>query len=105
MRYSEDYKRRVLGFISEGHTQEETKVTFKVARSTINRWKVQLSVTGNLAAIIPKRRGWAYDGEKLAAYIEANPQAYLYEIAEHFGGSVSGALYALKREGLTLKKR
>ena len=105
MRYSKDYKKRVLEFLEEGHTQEETKRIFKVPRSTINRWKAKLAETGSLEPIIAKRKGWVYDGQKLAEYVEANPQAYLYEIAEHFGGSVSGVLYALNREGITLKKQ
>ena len=105
MRYSKQQKQRVLEYLTEGHTQDEAKVAFRVARSTINRWKAQLTKTGSLENIVAKRKGWVYDVDRLAEYVEAHPQAYLYEIAQHFGGSVSGVLYALKREGITLKKR
>jgi transposase len=105
MMYSEDYKERVLAYLAEGHTQKAATEIFKVSTASIKNWKRRKTQTGNLAPIIPKRKGWIYDGDELARYVERNPQAYLYEIAEHFGGSASGALYALKREGLTLKKR
>ena len=37
--------------------------------------------------------------------IEENPAALLKDVAGHFGGSITGAFYALEREKITLKKR
>jgi transposase len=105
MRYSEDYKKRVLDYINEGHTKKQAREILKVSTATIKNWKKRLRETGDLKTITPVRSGWIYDATALAAYVEANPQAYLFEVAEHFGGSVSGALYALERIGITLKKR
>ena len=45
-----------------------------------------------------------YNPEKLENYIKDNPRAYLKEIANEFGGSVSGASAALKRMKIRLKK-
>ena len=38
-------------------------------------------------------------------YIEENSDALLKYVAEHFGGSITGAFNALEREKITLKKR
>jgi hypothetical protein len=46
-----------------------------------------------------------FESEKLNTYIENNPNALLKDIARHFGGSISGAFYALEREKITYKKK
>lgn len=45
------------------------------------------------------------DPEKLAAYLEELPDAYLYEIAAIFNCSSAAVCKALKRLGYTHKKR
>jgi len=77
---------------------------FRVGTTAIKDWKRLLAETGGLSVRVPKREGWVYNSEELRAFVKSNPQAYLREIAAHFGGSVSGAVEALEREGLTLKK-
>ncbi len=43
--------------------------------------------------------------QALKQYIEQNPDAYLYERAEMFSCSTSTIFYALKKLGITRKKR
>jgi len=78
---------------------------FKVGGTTIKEWKKLLSETGSLEKRPLNRESGVYKSDKLCAYIDEHPQALLKEIAEHFGGSTSGADSALAREKLTLKKR
>jgi len=105
MAYSVDLRSRVIGYIKEGNTQEQASVIFKVGTSTITRWLTLLSETGSLEKKALNRTAPLYESEKLNAYIEENPDALLKDVAEHFGGSITGAFYALKREKITLKKR
>lgn len=105
MAYSKDYRKRVLEFLEEGHTQKEAQKVFKVGSTTIKEWKKLLSETGSVEKRPVKREARVYKTDKLCAYIEEHPQALLKEIAEYFGGSTSGADSALKREKLTLKKQ
>jgi transposase len=105
MAYSVDLRERVIAYLQEGHTQEETRVVFKVGTSTIKRWLSLLSETGSLEKGELERRPRIYESEKLNAYIEENPNALLCDVAEKFKGSKSGAFYALEREKITLKKR
>jgi transposase len=105
MAYSEDLRERVIAYLKEGHTQEETREIYKVGVSTIKRWLALLSETGKLAKRPLERSPRIYETEKLKVYVEENPNALLKEIASHFGGSISGADSALKREKITLKKR
>ena len=105
MAYSIDYRKRVLEYIEEGHTQAEAQKLFKVGSTTIKEWKKLLSETNSLEKRPLERDARVYQSDKLCAYIDEHPQALLKEIAEHFGGSVSGANSALAREKITFKKR
>jgi len=105
MAYSVDLRSRVIDFIKKGHTQEETSLIFKVGTSTIKRWLALLSETGGLQKRPLNRSASIFESEKLQSYIKDNPDALLKDIAERFGGSVTGAFYALEREKITLKKR
>ena len=104
MAYSVDLRSRVIDFISQGKTQEEASKVFNVGTTTIKRWLSLLSETGSLEKRPLNRSASIYDSEKLNSYIEENPDAILKDIAEHFGGSITGAFYALEREKLTYKK-
>ena len=104
MAYSIDYRKRVLEFIEEGHTQAEAQKVFKVGGTTIKEWKKLVSETGELAKRPLEREAKTYPADKLCAYMKEHPEALLKEIAEQFGGSVPGAADALKREKITFKK-
>jgi transposase len=105
MAYSVDYRKRVLEFLEEGHTQAEAQKVFKVGGTTVKEWKKLLSETGSLELRPLTREARVYDSDKLRAYMNEHPEALLKDIAEHFGGSVPGAADALRREKITLKKR
>ena len=105
MAYSIDYRRRVIEFLEEGHSQEETSIIFKVGTTTIKNWLSLLSETGSLEKRPLDRKPRKFDTEKLNAYNEANPDALLKDIAAEFNGSTTGAFYALEREKITLKKK
>jgi transposase len=104
MAYSIDLRERVIAYLKEGHTQEETSIIFKVGTTTIKGWLKLLSETGSLEKRPLYRSPSKFESEKLNAYIEENPDALLKDIAEHFGGSTSGANHALNREKITYKK-
>lgn len=104
MAYSIDYRKRVLEYLEEGHTQAEAQKVFKVGSTTIKEWKKLLSETGSLDKRTVDREARVFNSDKLCAYIEEHPQALLKEIAAHFGGSISGANSALARENITFKK-
>ena len=64
-----------------------------------------LSETGKLEKRPITRTAPKFEAEKLKSYIENNPKALLKDIADHFGGTISGADTALKREKITYKKK
>ena len=80
MAYSVDLRERVIAYLQEGNTQEETSIIFKVGTSTIKRWLTLLSETGSLEKRPLDRSASKYDSEKLNAYIEENPNALLKDI-------------------------
>ena len=105
MAYSKDLRERVIAYLKEGHTQEETSIIFKVGTTTIKGWLKLVSETGSLEKRPLERSSRIFGSEKLNAYIEENPNALLKDVAEKFDGSITGAFYALEREKITLKKK
>jgi len=105
MGYSTDARAMVMKYRDNGHTLEETHREFGVSISTIRDWEKLREETGSLGKRELDRSPRVYPSEELHAYIAENPDAFLKEIAEHFGGSIPGAADALKREKITYKKR
>jgi transposase len=104
MRYSVDFKKKVMEF-AETHTVRETSETFKISTWTVSTWRKQLRDTGNLDhyPIVRKPRKLNY--EKLIEYVNANPDKYLREIAEEFNVSQSAIGKTLRKLKITSKKR
>jgi len=106
-RYSNDLRERVLAYKDDNHTQQETCEVFGISRSTLNEWLKRRRETGSaLIEAGPKqRRRRKLDETQLKTYIEANPDAYLREIAEVFEVSDTAIRKACARYGITRKKR
>lgn len=105
MSYPEKYRNRTIEYRQEGHTLEETKEVFKVSIATIRKWEKMLKEEGTLAKKPVVRPFKKIDPEKLSAYVQAHPDAYLREIAAEFGCCETAIRKALKRLKITRKKR
>ena len=91
---------------AKGHTQEETSGIFGVSVSAIKEWEKIVSETGSVEKRELKRIARKYEEERLKAILGEEPDLYLYEIAARFeNGTASGVNDALKRYGITRKKR
>ena len=105
MAYSKDTRAMVLNYLAKGHTYEEAREELGVGSSTIKGWKRLLNETGSLEKRRKQRRPSKFPSEELKSYVKEHPEATLSEIAEYFGGSISGAHDALARVGISFKKR
>jgi transposase len=105
MSYDRKYKERVLEYLKEGHTQRETAALFKISTNSIWKWQQSLATTGSLETKKRKRPAKKLPRQELMDYISAHPDAYLSEIAEHFGCSGTAVSKALKILKITRKKK
>lgn len=104
-RYSNDLRDRALAYKDDNHTQQETCAVFGISRTTLNTWLKLRQETGSAhAKPYPKTRRRRLDEAKLKAYIGANPDAYLREIAVEFGVSATAIMDACRRFKITRKK-
>ena len=104
--YSKDLRESVLSYIEDGHTQKEASEVFKIPRQTIYNWFCLKAETGGLGMRRSgKRHSSKFDVEKLKETIALHPDYYLSEIAVVFKATPSGVCRALKRWGITRKKR
>lgn len=105
MSYSEDYRKRTIEYRGEGHTLEETHKIFKVSISTIRKWEKQWKEKGTLSPAPVVRKYKKIEPERLKTYVQEHPDAYPGEIAKEFNCCETAIRKALKRLGITRKKR
>ena len=106
MSYSEDFRKRVMEYLDEGHTWSQAQDAFKISTTALNSWRQKYKETGECkdSALLP-RKAKKLDAEKLRAYVKEHPDAYLKEIGEAFGCSDTAVRKAFRRLGITRKKR
>jgi len=104
MAYDRRFKERVLEHLSMGKSQAETAALFGIERTTIKEWKRRIEANESLEPKIRQRKPKKLPPDELRAYVEAHPDAYLYEIAEHFNCSAEAVRKALKKLKITQKK-
>ena len=104
MAYSEDYRRRAIEYMDEGHTYAELYEALKIHPPRIAEWRKLLAETGSLKPQYKKTRKSKIDIEKLEQALERKPDAYLEELAQPFGCTPQAVHYALKRIEITVKK-
>jgi len=104
MSHSTDLRTRVLYYIEAGGLIKSACVLFKVSRSSIQRWRDKKEETGSVSPVLRINAPYKINDAALQSYIQANPDAYLSEMAVHFGVTSSGLWRALKRLKITRKK-
>ena len=104
MAYSEDFRKRALAYMDEGHTYEELYEAFKIYPSAIASWRKLHSETGSLKPQYRKTRSGKIDKEALQRAVEEKPDAYLSELAKPFDCTEQAVFYALKKLNITVKK-
>ena len=100
MAYALAVREHIMGIKKkEGLTFMETSARFGVPLRTLQRWDVRIE---------PKRRACGatkVDMEGLRADVAERPDDYQYERAARFGVGPGAIAYALRRLGLTNKKK
>jgi transposase len=100
MTYSLDFRQQVLRIkAQEKLSFRQTAKRFGISPTSLLQWmeRVEPKRTRNKASKI--------DMQALKEDIERNPDAYQYERARHFGMSQQGIARAMKRLGVTYKKK
>ena len=106
MAYDKKFRERAIAFKEGGATFVELKAVFGIDRKTFFAWVKLRDETGEVAPNRPPQvRRRKIDREKLRLAVQKNPDAYLEDLAKPFHCSVPAVFYALKKMGITLKKR
>lgn len=105
MSYSEDFRKQVLSHVDSGGTLEEVSQLFSVGTSSIKRWKRNRKNTGGVMGPGRPKGSYKIDEQELRRYLEKHQDAFLDEIAKHFGVTSPAIFAALKRLKITRKKR
>ena len=105
MSKSKDLREAAAKYYMAGHKLVETAEIFGVSKLAVSSWVKQYKETGDLSNK-PLNRGLKkIDPEKLIEYVKEHPDATQKEMAEFFNCSITAIWKALKRYGITRKKR
>ncbi len=103
--YSVELKKRVLAYLEAGHGgKAEAAKVFKVDRKSVYNWLAESKECGGVSAPRRGARKRKLEKSELLEYIGSHPDAYLREIARHFGVAQSSLFAACQRWGITRKK-
>ena len=87
MAYDSKFKLRAIEYQEEGNTIRKTAQVFKISPNTLNTWLKQYREHGGF---VSKPRIYTHGKlreQALLDFLDDNPDAYQYEMAEHFGVS------------------
>jgi len=104
MSYDVKFRKRTIEYHEAGNSIRKTAKIFGISKNTLEKWLKQQRETGELNR---KYRSYktAINKEELLSYLQASPDAYQAEIAEHFGCHQSVVSRTMKRLRITRKKR
>ena len=103
--YSVELKKRVLAYLEAGHGgKAEAAKVFKVERKSVYNWLAESKECGGVSAPRRGARKRKLEKSELLEYIGRHPDAYLREMARHFGVAQSSLYAACQRWGITRKK-
>lgn len=101
MSYSIDFRRKVLTIRDrEGLSMEQAAQRFGISKQTVYNWTKQL-----IPCKTRNKPATKINMQALAEDVRRYPDAYQFERAKRLNVSVRGIGYALKRLGITYKKK
>jgi len=103
--YSEDLRKKVVEYLSEGNSYVKASKLFKISVSALGRWNRKYKLEGNCIA---KKRGGSkrkIDIEALQEYVRNNENMTLKEASGEFKVSIFTISSWLKKLGYSYKKK
>ena len=105
--YDKKFKINVVNFYKSDkkHTYRMTCKLFNITPMTLRDWVKKYDETGDIKPKVRVKNNKKVNPDELKAYVEEHPDAFQYEIAEHFNCTQAWICVLLKELGFTLKKR
>jgi len=104
MTYSRDFREAAIVYKQSGHTFPQLKETFKVTPQTYYNWLELKNKTGTLNCRKAETRTRKIDTQELKQLLKEKPDAYLFELANHFNCSPPAIHKKLIKLKITRKK-
>ena len=103
--YSYDLRQKVMNYLNEGHSKQETARIFDIHKNTISRWCARYKIEGHFKE--RKRLGLKsqVDKEALSEFVTHNPDSKLNDIGQKFNITGTQARRILKKIGFSYKKK
>ena len=105
MSYDKKFKLRAIEYHEEGNSTRQTSQVFKISPNTLNTWLKQYREHGSFVVKPRETTHGKLKEQDMLDFLADSPDAYQYEMAEHFGCSQVAICKALKRFGISRKKK
>ncbi len=105
MSKSVDLRKAAVAYKLSGHTLKETAEIFGVSKSAVDTWVKKYEKTGDLSNKPLNRSFKKINPEELKVYVKEHPDDTQKEIAKVFDCCNQAISKALKRNGITRKKK
>lgn len=105
MSKSVDLREAAVKYKLKGHSLRKTAKVFGVSKSAVDKWVKKYEETGDLSNKPLNRPFKKIDPEKLKEHIKEHSDDTQKEIAKKFGCCTQSVSKAMKRLGITRKKR
>ena len=104
-KYSEDLKERAVKYVEAGHSYRSASIIFGSTAPTIKCWHQKYLLLGHVRT--QKRLGKKprVSNEDFIKYVELHPDETLKEIGMYFDMTDVGALYYMRKTGISYKKK
>lgn len=99
------FRNRVINYVEAGHYKKETCQLFGISTNTLYLLEKQLKELGHLERQKRKPSPRKLPLDKLEAFVNQYPDAFLRGIAEYFDCSILSVWVALKKLNITFKKK
>jgi len=105
MAYDNKFKTKTIEYRKKGNSVRKTAEAFGISTNTLNTWLKEYDEHGEFIIKPKPANNTKLTEQALLSYYEDNPDSYQDETAKHFGVTQAGVSKALKRLGITRKKR
>jgi transposase len=104
-KYSEDLKEQAVKYVEAGHSYRSASVIFGSTATTIKCWYKKYLLLGHVRT--QKRLGKKprVSNEEFIKYVELHPDETLKQIGAYFDMTDVGALYYMRKTGISYKKK
>lgn len=104
-KYSEDLKERAVKYVEMGNSYRDASIIFGATAEAIRNWHKRYLSLGHVRNYPHLGKAPRISCEIFVEYVKEHPNQTLADIGFHFNMTNVGALYYMRKTGMSYKKK